>query len=116
MADNRNFAALDWLIHEISETLKEARQSLESYVENPKDAARTLRARALAFCPARACFFPQKQAHRLQKFVFAQGLSRDHTTHRHRGRHSRARRSNRSQRIQLESTHGFGRRLRHGRL
>lgn len=40
MADNRNFAALDWLIHEISETLKEARQSLESYVENPKDAAR----------------------------------------------------------------------------
>lgn len=40
MADNRNFAALDWLIHEISETLKEARQALESYVENPKDAAR----------------------------------------------------------------------------
>lgn len=40
MADNRNFAALDWLIREISETLKEARQALESYVENPKDAAR----------------------------------------------------------------------------
>ncbi|HSC66551.1 MAG TPA: Hpt domain-containing protein, partial [Cellvibrio sp.] len=40
MADNRNFAALDWLIHEISETLKEARQALESYVENPKDTAR----------------------------------------------------------------------------
>jgi chemosensory pili system protein ChpA (sensor histidine kinase/response regulator) len=40
MADNRNFAALDWLIHEISETLKEARQALESYVENPKDATR----------------------------------------------------------------------------
>jgi chemosensory pili system protein ChpA (sensor histidine kinase/response regulator) len=40
MADNRNFAALDWLIHEISETLKEARQALESYVENPEDAAR----------------------------------------------------------------------------
>ncbi|QEI10829.1 Hpt domain-containing protein [Cellvibrio japonicus] len=40
MADNRNFAALDWLIHEIGETLKEARQSLENYVENPNDAAR----------------------------------------------------------------------------
>jgi chemosensory pili system protein ChpA (sensor histidine kinase/response regulator) len=40
MADNRNFAALDWLIHEIGETLKEARQSLEAYVENPKDAVR----------------------------------------------------------------------------
>ncbi len=40
MADNRNYAALDWLVHEISETLKEARQSLESYVENPNDTAR----------------------------------------------------------------------------
>lgn len=40
MADNRNFAALDWLIHEIGETLKEARQALEAYVENPKDAVR----------------------------------------------------------------------------
>jgi chemosensory pili system protein ChpA (sensor histidine kinase/response regulator) len=40
MADNRNYAALDWLVHEISETLKEARQSLESYVENPGDTAR----------------------------------------------------------------------------
>lgn len=40
MADNRNFAALDWLIHEISETLKEARQALEAYVENPKDSVR----------------------------------------------------------------------------
>lgn len=40
MADNRNFAALDWLVHEIGETLKEARQALEAYVENPKDAVR----------------------------------------------------------------------------
>ena len=40
MADNRNFAALDWLIHEIGETLKEARQSLENYVENPNETAR----------------------------------------------------------------------------
>lgn len=37
MADNRNFAALDWLIHEISETLQEARQTLEAYVENPEE-------------------------------------------------------------------------------
>src|SRR5690606_2883905 len=40
MADNRIFAALEWLIHEIGETLKEARQSLEAFVENPKDTAR----------------------------------------------------------------------------
>lgn len=40
MADNRNFAALDWLIHEIGETLKEARQALEAFVENPKDSVR----------------------------------------------------------------------------
>lgn len=40
MADNRNYAALDWLVHEISETLKEARQSLENYVENPSDTSR----------------------------------------------------------------------------
>ncbi|HWV15345.1 MAG TPA: Hpt domain-containing protein [Cellvibrio sp.] len=37
MADNRNFAALDWLIPEISETLQEARQTLEAYVENAQD-------------------------------------------------------------------------------
>src|SRR5690606_26126194 len=40
MVDNRNFAALDWLIHEIGDTLMEARQSLEAYVENPKDTVR----------------------------------------------------------------------------
>lgn len=40
MVDNRNFAALDWLIHEIGDTLREARQSLEAYVENPKDTVR----------------------------------------------------------------------------
>jgi len=40
MADNRNYAALDWLVHEISETLKEARQSLENFVENPSDTSR----------------------------------------------------------------------------
>jgi len=37
MADNRNFAALDWLIHEISETLQEAQQALEAYVENSEE-------------------------------------------------------------------------------
>ncbi|GAB3112972.1 response regulator [Aestuariicella hydrocarbonica] len=40
MADNRNFAALDWVIGEIDETLKQARQSLEAYVENPQDSTR----------------------------------------------------------------------------
>lgn len=40
MADNRDFAALEWLIHEINETLKDARQSLENFVENPDDISR----------------------------------------------------------------------------
>ncbi len=40
MGDKRNFAALEWVIDEISDTLKEARQSLEAYVEDPKDSTR----------------------------------------------------------------------------
>lgn len=40
MGDKRNFAALDWVIGEISETLKDARQALEAYVEDPKDSTR----------------------------------------------------------------------------
>ncbi|MFL0811379.1 MAG: Hpt domain-containing protein [Agarilytica sp.] len=40
MGEKRNFAALDWVVNEISETLKEARQSLEAYVEDPKDTTR----------------------------------------------------------------------------
>lgn len=40
MADNRNFAALEWVIGEIDETLKQARQSLEAYVDNPQDSTR----------------------------------------------------------------------------
>ncbi|WP_111642082.1 Hpt domain-containing protein [Marinimicrobium alkaliphilum] len=44
MADNRNFAALDWVVAEISETLTQARQALEAYVENPQDSAQ------LRFC------------------------------------------------------------------
>ena len=37
MGDNRNFAALEWVTGEISQTLKDARQALESFVENPQD-------------------------------------------------------------------------------
>ncbi len=40
MADKRNFAALDWVITEIDDTLKDARQALEAYVEDPKDSTR----------------------------------------------------------------------------
>ena len=40
MADKRNFAALDWVMGEISETLNDARQALEAYVEDPKDTTR----------------------------------------------------------------------------
>lgn len=40
MADNRNFAALEWVTGEIDETLKQARQALEAYVENPQDSTR----------------------------------------------------------------------------
>ncbi len=40
MGDKRNFASLDWVVDEISDTLKEARQSLEAYVEDPKDSTR----------------------------------------------------------------------------
>lgn len=40
MGDKRNFAALEWVVGEIGETLKEARQALEAYVEDPKDSTR----------------------------------------------------------------------------
>lgn len=40
MGDKRNFAALEWVIGEISDTLKDARQALEAYVEDPKDSTR----------------------------------------------------------------------------
>jgi len=40
MGEKRNFAALEWVLSEISDTLKEARQSLEAYVEDPKDSTR----------------------------------------------------------------------------
>lgn len=44
MSDSRNFAALDWVVHEIVETLRQAREALEAYVGDPKDEAR------LRFC------------------------------------------------------------------
>lgn len=40
MGDKRNYAALDWIIGEIGETLNDARQSLEAFVEDPRDTAR----------------------------------------------------------------------------
>lgn len=40
MGEKRNFAALDWVMGEISDTLREARQSLEAFVEDPKDTTR----------------------------------------------------------------------------
>lgn len=40
MGDQQNFAVLDWLIGEIEETLDEARQALEAYVEDPKDSTK----------------------------------------------------------------------------
>jgi chemosensory pili system protein ChpA (sensor histidine kinase/response regulator) len=39
MGDNHSFLALDWVKGEIEETLKQARQALEAFVENPEDGA-----------------------------------------------------------------------------
>lgn len=39
MGDNHSFLALDWVKGEIEETLKQSRQALESFVENPEDGA-----------------------------------------------------------------------------
>lgn len=44
MGEQRNYAALDWVVGEIGETLKEARQALEAFVEDPRDVSR------LRFC------------------------------------------------------------------
>ena len=40
MGDNHSFLALDWVKGEIEETLKQARQALEAFVENPEDGTR----------------------------------------------------------------------------
>ncbi|MFT7559895.1 MAG: chemosensory pili system protein ChpA (sensor histidine kinase/response regulator) [Flavobacteriales bacterium] len=44
MGEQRNYAALDWVMGEIEETLNEARQALEAYVADTKDTTR------LRFC------------------------------------------------------------------
>ncbi|GGJ02540.1 hypothetical protein GCM10009083_19270 [Halopseudomonas pertucinogena] len=44
MGDRHDYVALDWVKGEISETLNQARQALEAYVENPGDTTR------LRFC------------------------------------------------------------------
>ena len=46
MSEQHQIVALDWVKGEIEETLKQSRQSLESYVENPEDVTR------LRFCLA----------------------------------------------------------------
>jgi chemosensory pili system protein ChpA (sensor histidine kinase/response regulator) len=40
MGEKRNYAALEWVVGEIGETLKEARQALEAFVEDPRDVSR----------------------------------------------------------------------------
>ena len=44
MGDRHDYVALDWVKGEISETLNQARQALEAFVENPEDTTR------LRFC------------------------------------------------------------------
>ncbi|MBP8184287.1 MAG: Hpt domain-containing protein [Pseudomonas sp.] len=40
MGDRHDYVALEWVKGEIAETLKQARQSLEAFVENPQDSTR----------------------------------------------------------------------------
>ena len=40
MGDRHDYVALEWVKGEIAETLKQARQALEAFVENPQDASR----------------------------------------------------------------------------
>ena len=40
MSNQHDYVALDWVKDEIVETLKQARQALEAFVENPDDATR----------------------------------------------------------------------------
>lgn len=44
MGDRHDYVALEWVKGEIAETLKQARQALEAFVENPQDTTR------LRFC------------------------------------------------------------------
>ena len=40
MAEQHDYQALDWVKGEIEETLKQAQQSLEAFVDNPEDSTR----------------------------------------------------------------------------
>lgn len=40
MGDRHDYVALEWVKGEIAETLKQARQALEAFVENPQDPTR----------------------------------------------------------------------------
>ena len=40
MGDRHDYVALEWVKGEIAETLKQARQALEAFVENPQDSTR----------------------------------------------------------------------------
>ena len=40
MGDRHDYVALEWVKGEIAETLKQARQALEAFVENPEDSTR----------------------------------------------------------------------------
>ncbi len=40
MGDRHDYVALEWVKGEIAETLRQARQALEAYVENPEDSTR----------------------------------------------------------------------------
>ena len=40
MAESHDYQALEWVKSEIEDTLKQAQQSLEAYVENPEDSTR----------------------------------------------------------------------------
>lgn len=40
MSDRHDYLALDWVRGEIQETLNQAQQALESFVDNPDDATR----------------------------------------------------------------------------
>ena len=39
LQDNIDFTALNWVKHELDVTLKQGRDALEAYVENPSDVA-----------------------------------------------------------------------------
>ena len=41
MAENLDYSTLNWVKGEIDETLTQARQALEAYVENPDDETHT---------------------------------------------------------------------------